>query len=522
MTVLRWNEGLQLTPPPFLNVRDLGARGDATTDDSGAIQAAIDSLPAGGVVFVPEGTYKISSSIDLASNVSLMGEGAGVSVLQFDSAFGTTGQMLLGTGVSNVRLEKLGIDGNNVGAGGTQTRFASMVAFVGFSSGILLRDLEIYNHEYIGFAFGEGSRDVTVERCEFHTLGYSGTSSNRGVALWLSALSANHPTDVRIRGNYFHDNEWTAVQANVDACIIEGNSFRDNKEAHIYVSRSATDLFRGSYVVIANNTMDGLTRADITAHAMELSGPGFIVTGNHIRNCDHGGISLTSVQYAQIYGNIIGNVSQDSSFWGMIDFVCNEAAPRNNRQISIHDNTFYDDQTTQTSYTGHANALLVGALDEVEIYNNDHTGVTYVGAAFGISSANWTVDSCRRYNNRGTGDEEPHITTRNITTTGSLAITALPFPPKRLEIWAYQASSSLGSASTAVVDRSGAILMLSTASDGSSGDTQSNTTNCVFVRTAGGSTVTAATFTSYGFNAFTINVGTHTGGTTTMRIIAYP
>lgn len=57
-----------------VNVRDKGAKGDGVHDDTAAIQAAIDSLPAqGGTVMVPAGTYAIDAmqSIVLRSDMVL-------------------------------------------------------------------------------------------------------------------------------------------------------------------------------------------------------------------------------------------------------------------------------------------------------------------------------------------------------------------------------------------------------------------------------------------------------------------
>jgi polygalacturonase len=59
-----------------LNVKDFGAKGDGIKDDTRFIQAAICSCPEGGRVFVPKGTYKITS-IFLKSNLILeIGKGA--------------------------------------------------------------------------------------------------------------------------------------------------------------------------------------------------------------------------------------------------------------------------------------------------------------------------------------------------------------------------------------------------------------------------------------------------------------
>ncbi|RZZ85696.1 glycosyl hydrolase family 28-related protein [Pseudoxanthomonas winnipegensis] len=56
------------------SVKDYGAKGDGTTDDTAAIQAAITANP-GKTVFFPLGTYAVSSTINLSSGCILEGEG---------------------------------------------------------------------------------------------------------------------------------------------------------------------------------------------------------------------------------------------------------------------------------------------------------------------------------------------------------------------------------------------------------------------------------------------------------------
>lgn len=62
-----------------VNVKtDFGAKGDGTTDDTTAIQNAINWLNiTGGEVLLPPGTYKITATINMARGVSLLGEGVG-------------------------------------------------------------------------------------------------------------------------------------------------------------------------------------------------------------------------------------------------------------------------------------------------------------------------------------------------------------------------------------------------------------------------------------------------------------
>lgn len=64
-----------------LNVMAFGAKGDSTTDDTAAIQAALNAVPAnGGSVYfpVPPSAYKITSGLtSTTANIALLGEEAG-------------------------------------------------------------------------------------------------------------------------------------------------------------------------------------------------------------------------------------------------------------------------------------------------------------------------------------------------------------------------------------------------------------------------------------------------------------
>ena len=57
------------------NVKDFGALGNGTDDDSVAFQSAVSSIAeGGGAVYVPAGTYKLSQEMSLPSGVSLIGD----------------------------------------------------------------------------------------------------------------------------------------------------------------------------------------------------------------------------------------------------------------------------------------------------------------------------------------------------------------------------------------------------------------------------------------------------------------
>lgn len=103
----------------WYNVKFYGAKGDGTTDDTTAIQAVINGLPAaGGVVYFPAGTYKLSSALTVGTAVTLIGDGALTSILHQTST--TSNGIFLteaSTYVSDVTITALQILGPSSGSG---------------------------------------------------------------------------------------------------------------------------------------------------------------------------------------------------------------------------------------------------------------------------------------------------------------------------------------------------------------------------------------------------------------------
>jgi hypothetical protein len=80
-----------------VNVKDFGAVGDGVTDDTAAIQAFFNSFTNGGVGFIPEGTYKISSPLTLTINpggFAIEGAGANATIFAAAAAFSSTSPVL--------------------------------------------------------------------------------------------------------------------------------------------------------------------------------------------------------------------------------------------------------------------------------------------------------------------------------------------------------------------------------------------------------------------------------------------
>lgn len=133
-----------------VNVRDpaYGAKGNGTTDDTAAIQAAIDATAAGGVCYLPRGTYLVSSGASSIltgrSRVVLAGDGSGVSVLRVADA-STALRLLNLTRRVDVHVRDLGFEA---------ARSPTEAAVWASSSDVGHRNLRVSRCRFTGFLAG--------------------------------------------------------------------------------------------------------------------------------------------------------------------------------------------------------------------------------------------------------------------------------------------------------------------------------------------------------------------------------
>ena len=69
----------------ILSVKDFGATGDGSTNDSTAIQAAINAARGSSKVYIPKGTYRVNKTIEIPSNSHLVGDGKSTVIKMMDS-----------------------------------------------------------------------------------------------------------------------------------------------------------------------------------------------------------------------------------------------------------------------------------------------------------------------------------------------------------------------------------------------------------------------------------------------------
>src|SRR6516165_369670 len=109
--------------PSWINIKTAyGAKGDGITDDTAAFQRALTDLGTpghGNVLWIPAGTYKITSQLNLSSRlgVSIIGEDPATTILKWAgpgvfSTDSTTGSMFVINGVADSRFDRLTFDGS--------------------------------------------------------------------------------------------------------------------------------------------------------------------------------------------------------------------------------------------------------------------------------------------------------------------------------------------------------------------------------------------------------------------------
>lgn len=104
------SSALRAEEPQQINVRDYGAQGNGTNDDTTEIQAAIDGAPDGSVIFFPQGTYLTKTlSITARTGLTLAGEGD-ASIIKRS----TTSQIMTVRRAQDFAIRNLAFDTNGI------------------------------------------------------------------------------------------------------------------------------------------------------------------------------------------------------------------------------------------------------------------------------------------------------------------------------------------------------------------------------------------------------------------------
>jgi hypothetical protein len=192
------------------DVRQFGATGDGRTDDTAAIQAAIDASPAtGGTVMLPPGIYIVAPTrtkgIDFTSNLRVIGAGER-SVIKIKDHAGNWQRLFAprgGASVENVSFEDLSFDANirnNPEATINEKDDSTYQTFISATAGRNLSVRRCRFNPYSGvwaISFnGKTIRDCAVTDCSFTFVMRDGSPDYDNSAVYIEGsnytMSGNH------------------------------------------------------------------------------------------------------------------------------------------------------------------------------------------------------------------------------------------------------------------------------------------------------------------------------------------
>lgn len=443
----------------IVSVKDFGALGDGSNDDTAEIQAAIDyaeSLAAaspnrGMVVYFPPGQYIVSATLTITtSRVSLRGAGSSHVRILRAANYGNTFTILSETaGTLNI-LTRVEISGMTL-----EHNTAPAVAMTGIHiqavavTYLRIIDVEITNGKY-GIAL-YGCVDVEIDSCYLVSLSTGGVNNATvGVGLYDAAASGyalgsavSLPTEVMLHNTEIFGtlntgwNYGLLINAGEDVTI--SNCYLGNASvANVLIQQTSRNKLilevaftNGTYidgagedsVKIEGDGGDGTEYiGSVSFDGIDIKGQGgqtnngiFVsgtsrggtfaqacvnlrVNGCRIGDFDESGIRIDGCVNAMLSNNIIGGNNYNNATGGrgiLLGAACTRVSVNGGRSGGLS-------YGAGTSFQAHGIEIVVGAselhIDGVDVSNNTTGGVLDNAAAVTTAARTVWVTNCRGYN----------------------------------------------------------------------------------------------------------------------------
>lgn len=273
-----------------------GAVGNGTTDDTAAIQAAIDACMAagGGIVYFPKGVYKITATLNInpgsAANLHLIGEGGEYLTSEILMATANTTALSFTANANGSHVIGLGIvgptgGGSGDGIVGAKDVYVRDVRIYGFYNGLHLQNGSFYSYHLRGFFYNnvnagvlldDGSTNATFLDCRWYGNNYG--------------LKADGVYGLRIMGGSVEHNTTYGIVVDggasfaVFAVLIDGTYFE---------SVAGTDVFLGTSRVVYG--------VSIVNPIFDQNNPNWHVDSDYVN-----GVTFVGGVYGSVNGSIRG------------------------------------------------------------------------------------------------------------------------------------------------------------------------------------------------------------------------
>ncbi len=291
------------------NVKDFGAIGDGLTDDTAAIQAAIDAAAAagGGEVYIPTGTFIVSGGEEpsdgclmIKSNVHITGDGMGETVVKLADGSDTkvTGiiRSAYGEETHDFGVSQLTIDGNRDNTTGKVDGWFN--GFIpgkeGHDSNVTLDSVEIKDCSGYGFDPHEQTYNMVIKNSVSHGNG-------------LDGFVADYLVDSVFENNVAYDNDRHGfnVVTNTHDFALTNNVAYGNGSTGIVVQRGSENIPSPANITISGGAVYGNAAEGVL---IKLSSD-VSVSGVDIHDNGSAGVRIYGSSGVEVVDNTLSNNS---------------------------------------------------------------------------------------------------------------------------------------------------------------------------------------------------------------------
>ncbi|WP_454835122.1 M10 family metallopeptidase C-terminal domain-containing protein [Pseudomonas lini] len=293
----------------IFNVQNFGAKGDGITDDTAAIQSAIDAAAAagGGQVYMPTGTYIVSGGEEpsdgclmLKSNVYLYGDGMGATTVKVADGSDTkiTGviRSAYGEETHDFGVSNLTIDGNRDSTTGKIDGWFNgyIPGEAGYDSNVTLDSVEIKDCSGYGFDPHEQTVNMVIKNSVSHGNG-------------LDGFVADFLSNSTFENNIAYDNDrhgFNIVTSTHDFTMTNNVAY-DNGGNGIVIQRGSEDIPSPTNITITGGEVYGNGAEGVL---IKMSSE-VTVSGVDIHDNASAGIRIYGSNHVEIIDNTLNNNS---------------------------------------------------------------------------------------------------------------------------------------------------------------------------------------------------------------------
>ena len=283
-----------------------GAKGDGVTNDTKAVQAAIDYASRKGkdsIILIPEGVFSVKD-LKYRENIKIIGSGE-KSVLLADPSCVSWSGILHCNKVNSIYIQNVTFDGNKPIVEGDTSK-GTVLVWIDSCKNVNITDCTFRNNLYLGICIKK-SKDIVIER-------------NKFLELDCGILTADLPSsNILINDNYFDGAEYSepisiyAMKAGYHENItITNNVIKNHTKGSGILIRAAKS------VVVKNNTIDncctGIYLTSSKYSGVEYGVYDTIIEENIITNCIYEGVLIENFNNSKLIKNTI----QDSGVFGIL------------------------------------------------------------------------------------------------------------------------------------------------------------------------------------------------------------